>query len=168
MAVKSLIETVTVGAGGAASIEFTGIPQNGSDLVVTVSVRTADSDVFGNVIIKPNGSTSNRADIELIGNGSTPSTSTGTDGTISRAVGNTSTANTFGNGSIYIANYSGSTAKSISGDGVGETNGATVLASIIAMLWNDTSAITSLGFVTSTASNFLEGTTLSLYKIKYD
>ena len=34
-----LIETIEVGAGGAASIEFTSIPQDGVDLVLVLSTR---------------------------------------------------------------------------------------------------------------------------------
>jgi hypothetical protein len=159
-----LIETIEVGSA-VSSITFSSIDQTYKDLLVLVSVRTSDASVFGNVQIKPNGSTSNRSDIELIGNGATASSSSGTDGTISRAAGNSTNPDTFGNGRIYISNYSSSNFKSISAEGAGEANGTTALASIIAMSWNDTSAITSLEFVTSTGSNFLTDSTMSLYGI---
>ena len=39
----TLIETITVGSGGASSIEFTGIPQEtGADLVVRLSARQSN------------------------------------------------------------------------------------------------------------------------------
>ncbi len=44
-----LIETIEVGAGGAASIEFTSIPQDGVDLLLMVSART-DRNVGADVV----------------------------------------------------------------------------------------------------------------------
>ena len=41
-----LIETVTVGSGGAASIEFSSIPQTYTDLKVVYSLRSTNSSVI--------------------------------------------------------------------------------------------------------------------------
>jgi hypothetical protein len=43
------IDTVTVGSGGAASIEFTNIPQTYTDLQIVLSARSATSDVFSQI-----------------------------------------------------------------------------------------------------------------------
>jgi len=41
------IQTVTVGSGGAANIEFTSIPQTYTDLVVVLSLRNNRSTAIG-------------------------------------------------------------------------------------------------------------------------
>ena len=67
------ISTVTVGAGGSASIEFTGIPQIYTDLVIKTSVRTSGTNPTMNVYM--NGDTvvsgGNNAFRSLYGDGST-------------------------------------------------------------------------------------------------
>jgi hypothetical protein len=63
MTVKSLIETVTVGAGGAASIEWTGIAGTGQDLLVVFSLRCTTSNATGSLTI--NGSDADRSCVIL-------------------------------------------------------------------------------------------------------
>ena len=57
MAVKSLIETVTVGSGGAASIEWTAINQDGQDLVIVLSSRNGEAVTNVSSTIQINGVT---------------------------------------------------------------------------------------------------------------
>lgn len=165
------IETVTVGAGGAASIEFTSIPQDGVDLVLVMSLRSdraANSDSAGLTL---NSSTSNFSWIWLRGQGTFVQSASGTDNRTGLwANGNTATANTFANGQIIIANYTSSAAKSISIDGVGEDveSGQNPNLTIQASLWNDTSAITSVGISSFYGTEWLEHSTASLYKITAD
>jgi len=66
-----LIETKTL-LSAAASIEFTSIPQDGTDLLLLVSTR---ADGAGDAFIRPNGSTSGLSARRLRGNGSTVATS---------------------------------------------------------------------------------------------
>lgn len=161
----SLIETKTL-ATAAASIEFTSIPQDGTDLVVLVSSRSDGAFTSSEIDIAFNGSSSNFTGRYLYGSGS-GSGATTTDTTMvgsSSAANNTS--NTFGNASIYIPNYAGSTNKSISSDTVGESNATTAYMSIHAVLWSQTAAITSLTLrLDGGARNFVTGSTVSLYKI---
>jgi hypothetical protein len=79
--------------------------------------------------------------------------------------GSGSTSNTFSNLSVYIPNYTGSTAKGVSIDSVTENNGTNAFQVIAAHLTNSTSAVTSIGFFSTTSSSFLTGTTISLYGI---
>lgn len=158
----SLVQTVTVGSGGAASIEFTSIPQDGTDLLILVSLRGSSTATAFK--IEFNNSTSNLSYLFLQGDGAAASSAS--NATIIAVGGislSTSTASTFGNGSIYVANYTSNAAKSVSGDGVGENNATTAYQRLAAGTWNDTSAITSLkivGFAT-----LVEHSTASLYKI---
>ena len=78
--------------------------------------------------------------------------------------GANATSNTFGNTSVYIPNYAGSTNKSVSSDAVTENNATTASQQILASIWNNTSAITSI-FVSDTGSNLVQNSTASLYGI---
>ena len=163
MAIYNLISTVTVGSGGASSIAFTSIPQIYTDLLVVCSGRTDGS---GNGInISFNGNTSNYSSRALQGNGSGVSSF----GTYNRNAGmvtdSNQTASVFGSTSIYVPNYTGSTFKSYSADGVSEHNSATAYMSFIAGLWSDVSAITSLT-LSLMAGNFMQHSSASLYGIK--
>ena len=160
-----LIESKTLGTA-AASIEFTSIPQDGTDLVVLVSSRSDGAFTSSEIDIAFNGSSSNFTARYLYGGGS-GSGATTTDTTlvgVSSAANNTS--NTFGNASIYIPNYTLSRNKTISTDSVGESNATTVYMAIAATLWSQTAAITSLTLrMDNGVRNFVAGSTASLYKI---
>lgn len=163
-----LIETVTVGSGGAASITFSSIPQTFTDLLVVISGRSTRSSPANNddIAVRPNGSTTNATSRYLFGTGSTAGSGADTKiyaGYMSAAG---ATASVFGNSSIYIPNYAGSTNKSFSSDGVSENNATAVGMAIQAGLWSLTDAITSLVLVSNTASNFVEHSSASLYGIK--
>jgi hypothetical protein len=155
-----LIESKTL-ATATASIEFTSIPQDGTDLLLKASLRDDQNSAIA-FYISLNGSTANFSARYLYGNGASPSS-----GTLARYVGSTrdnATANTFNSTDIYIPNYAGSTNKSYSVDNVTENNNTTADQNIIAGLWSDTSAITSLS-ISPSAGNWRAGSTISLYKI---
>jgi hypothetical protein len=159
-----LIESKTLGTA-QASIEFTSIPQDGTDLLVWISTRDTRAQIGNGINLFPNGSSSNLSSRNLIGTGSSTSSSTRTDGLIGVEPGSSATSNTFSNISVYIPNYTGSTFKSMSSDSVAENNATQAEQWLIASLWSNTSAITSITFQPSTADNFVAGTTISLYKI---
>lgn len=158
------IATVTVGSGGASNIEFTSIPGTYTDLMLLGSVRTNRATFTGDNL-QPifNGSTANFTFRALSGDGSVAYSDT-TFITVFDT--NVATANTFSNFSIYIPNYAGSNNKSISIDGVGETNGTTVYMSLAAGLWSQTAAITSFGIQSATSSTLQQYSTATLYGIK--
>jgi hypothetical protein len=162
----TLISAVTVGAGGAASIDFTSIPSTYTDLCLKVSTRgSSATSVGGHVFyIRPNGSSANGSSRYVGGNGST--TFAGLETTIQGA-GNASdwTANTFGSCDIYIPNYAGSTNKSLSVDAVGENNGTDTRTLMYAGLWSNTAAITSVSLVPY-AGSFVQYSTAYLYGVK--
>lgn len=162
-----LIQTVTVGSGGAASIEFgTGgtIPQTYTDLLIVVSARSNRSATFDNIRIMPNGATSGVSSRMLYGSGS--SASSFTEAYISGYTnGNTATSSTFGNSSIYIPNYTSSAQKSFSMDSVSENNATAASQAISAGLWTGTTAITSIILDQGDGTTWLEYTSASLYGI---
>jgi hypothetical protein len=159
----TLIETKTLGAA-AASIEFTSSPQDGTDLVVVCSLRgdTNNQSAFTNIGF--NSSTSNFSTRFLQADaGLTPGSGTGVRG-INYLNNPFQTANTFDSTTVYIPNYTGSTNKSFTGDGVVENNATAAWLFLVAGLWSDTSAITSIQ-ITPNAGNFVTGSTISLYKV---
>jgi len=159
-----LIQSKTL-ASSADGIEFTNIPQDGTDLVVLVSIRAANGGQFDNLELQLNGTGSNFSKRSLYGTGSSSASFSGSDGHIGYTSANTSRANTFGNAQIYITNYTSSANKTISTDAVSEDNAATtVIASIFANLWSSTAPITSLRVRTNGAS-MAAGSLVSLYKV---
>jgi hypothetical protein len=160
-----LLEKVVVPAAGASSVTFANIPQTGyTDLVVRVSTRDNRSNVYRDLGISFNGSTSNRTGRLLYGDGSTAASYSVTTGFTAFDVGNTATANTFSNIEYYIPNYTSSNNKSYSVDSVTENNATLALANISAGLWSDTAAITSITFTPETGP-LLQYSTFYLYGV---
>lgn len=155
---------VTVGAGGAASIDFTSIPSTYTDLVVKLSGRGTRAATFDFYQIKLNTSTASFTGRYLYGAGSgTPASGTETNyaGTIPAA---NATASTFGNTEIYIPNYAGSTNKSYSVDSVSENNATAGEAVFYAGLWSNTSAITQITIIAANG-NLAQYSTAYLYGV---
>ena len=159
----TLIETKTLDTA-QASIEFTSIPQDGTDLVVLMSLRESGGSEADGIQMRFNSSSTGYSFRRLFGAGSgSPTSDTG--GAILWMNSNTSTSNTFANASVYIPNYAGSTNKSFSNDGVLENNATTAYQAIVAGLWSNTEAISSISFANPSARNLVAGSTISLYKI---
>jgi hypothetical protein len=160
------IASVTVGAGGAANIDFTSIPSTYTDLMLMTSVRMANADIQNNLKIAFNGSSASMTVKRLYGTG----TSVFSDSLSQNQTGNVnaanSTANTFGSTSLYIPNYAGSNNKSSSSDGVAETNATNVNMGLYANLWSNTAAINQITLTGETTANFLQYSTATLYGIK--
>lgn len=160
---KYHIQTVEVGASGAATIDFTNVPQDYDDLLILVSDRSDRSAVNDAVMIRCNGTTV--TGLRLFGSGSS---TTSTAGFSAINVAGSATANTFSNIKFYISNYSSSTsAKPASLDAVGENNTTTAYQTIAAGLFNSTSAVTSIVLYQETGTNFVQYSSASLYGIKY-
>lgn len=153
--------TVTVGAGGSATIEFTSIPSTYTDLKIVMSLRSNSADL--DTLISFNGSSTSFTAKRLYGSGSAAAS----DST-SRSAGlldmSTYTASTFANNEIYIPNYTGSTNKSFSVDSVTENNATAAYSLLNAGLWSNTAAITSITVAPSLGS-FVQYSTASLYGI---
>lgn len=163
-----LISSVTVGSGGAASIDFTSIPSTYTDLCVKWSVKTnrasAQSD---GVVLKLNGVTTSFTYRNVYGQGSSPGSVTDA-AFYGGATASTATASTFSNCELYIPNYAGSTYKSISADATQENNGGanTAWMSFTATLWSNTAAITSVGLLPWLGTSFDQYSTAYLYGVK--
>ena len=160
------IASVTVGSGGASSIDFTLIPSTYTDLCLKVSGRTTESSVYAGIYVSFNGAAYNSTGKVLEGDGSAASSFNYTNGAIAFIAGNSATSNTFGNTELYIPNYAGSNYKSYSSDGVGENNGTLALAHLNAGLWSNTAAINQITLDAYLSNTFMQYTTATLYGIK--
>ena len=160
----TLIETKTL-LSAAASIEFTAIPQDFTDLVLQISTRTVSSGSLLYVAFNGDTTNGNYTNRYLQGNGSSAASASDQPRGIGlNTTANDYTANTFSSCFAYISNYSGSTHKSYSSDSVQENNATFSVQWLFAGIWNNTSAITSI-LLAPPGINFATGSTISLYGI---
>ena len=159
------IARVDVGAGGASSIDFTSISSAYTDLCIKASLRTTRADVSDVVQIKFNGSTTGISMRYLQGTGSSVSSSSSATYIWSRVDSANATSSTFGNAEFYIPNYAGSTNKSVSVDGVSENNATEAYTNLVAGLWSNTAAITSISLSSANSENFVQYSSATLYGI---
>jgi hypothetical protein len=163
-----LIQAYTVGSGGQSSIDFNTIPSTYTDLCFKISVRITRSGYVGDILnISYNGSSTNESSRRLEGAGSGTPTSASNSLLLAYQGSTTdATANTFGNGELYIPNYAGSGFKSASNDGVSENNSTTAYAGFTANLWSNTAAINQVTFTPDGGSNFVQYSTIYCYGVK--
>jgi len=160
-----LLEKITVGAAGASSVTFSGIPQTGyTDLVIKASVRDIYGSHSGLIAVAFNGSATGQTRKSLYGTGSAAGSESSTDIRIEYLSAATATASAFGNGEMYIPNYTSANYKSTSSEGVSETNASAAFMAITAGLWSNTAAITSIT-LTPNSANFVQYSTFYLYGV---
>jgi hypothetical protein len=158
----TLIETKTL-TSTQASIQFTSIPQDGTDLLLLVSTRSDTNTGTKSQYISINGSTSNFTTRVLSGNGSGVSGFTNSVAYIGENTQGGVQANTFSNTSVYLPNYTSSRNKNYIVEATAEANATQAFQQIIAGLWSQTAAITSL--TVRSDSDLVSGSSVSLYKI---
>ena len=163
------IATVEVGSAGAATIDFTSIPQGYTDLKLVFSGRDNASAVNHNIQMIFNNSSTGYSNKVVYSDGTTSgsgngASSTWMQGTFLSAAN--STANTFSSIEIYIPNYASGTNKSVSFESVTENNSASSGGvSMWAGLWSNTAAITSIKFTSIDGATTSQYTTATLYGI---
>lgn len=147
-------------------IVFSNIPQDGTDLLLLLSMRSDRATQNDYAGIKINGSVANLSEKKLWGNGSTTASDSSTNLLYGVATAATSLANTFGNSSLYFSNYRSAFPKAISVDAVSETNATAAFMFISAAAWNSSNPITSLTiYPAAGGTNWVFGSSALLYKI---
>ena len=158
----SAIQTITVSGSSTSSVTFSNIPQNYTDLKIVMSSRGTWAFLFDGTLLTINGGGTAVTVKRLYGSGS----STASDTTLSMdGSGANATASTFGNAEVYIPNYTSSTNKSLEFNSVTENNGTSAYIEILAGAWAVASPITSLTFAASSGTNYVAGSTFTLYGI---
>ena len=165
MATYMLISSATVGAGGAADITFNSIPSTYTDLILVGSTRHSNGAGIGEEITL-NTNTASYTNKYAFGSG----TSTGSGSNLGRfsniGTRSTDTSNTFSNFRIYISNYATSNNKSYLGETVMENSGSESYQYLIAGLWSNSSAITSIKIAPFAGNgNYVQNSTAYLYGI---
>ena len=160
------LQTVTVGAGGSASISFTSIPQTYTDLVVKVSARGNNSGaIYEYANIRFNGISTGYSGKNVQGDGSSAVSNNYTSNIYLMLDGSTATASTFGNGEFTIPNYTSSNYKSVSMDSVMENNATASYSELTASLWANTAAITSISLTPLLGTAWAQYSTFTLYGV---
>jgi hypothetical protein len=168
----TLISSVTVGSGGAATIEFTSIPGTYTDLKVVYSARsTYPTSVSDQIKIRFNDDSGSNYRYRGLfsaddNNVYVDSSSSATYMYVGWGTTNGATANTFGSSEFYVPNYTSSNQKSVSADRTVENNSSTMInMGFTAGLWTGTSAITKITMYQDSGYNFGQYTTAYLYGI---
>jgi hypothetical protein len=165
----SKLATYTVGSGGIGSVSFINIPQNYTDLIIKVSVRSMSAGTEDTMNISFNGLMTNYSLRFITTGGGTPASYNrdvfGYDflAVIPAAA---ATANTFGNIEMYLANYTSINYKPMVVEAVMENNSSTNYNTVQNALWSNTAPITSIKFVSSVPYNIAQHSTFHLYGIK--
>lgn len=165
----SAIATVTVGSGGANSIQFAAIPGTYTDLVLLLSLRSSSASGDSNCFIYFNNTLGTAYETRrLLGSGSAASSDSFSSypwvQALDKIPNATFTASTFANAMVYIPNYAGTTNKSVSVDIVSENNATAAQMGLDAALFTTSSAITQIDI--DGTDNFVQYSTATLYGIK--
>lgn len=165
------LATINVPSGGAATIEFSGIPQSYRTLQLRSIARDggATNDLASFKIVFNGDTTTGYTRHFLIGNGSTASagsnltTGFAYNGQITQ---NGTAAGIFAATIMNIVDYaSTSKHKTVSALGGGDLNGAGNIL-FASSLWQSTSGITSISITSSSSTNFAQYSQFALYGIK--
>jgi hypothetical protein len=150
-----------------SSVTFSSIPQGYTDLKIVHSSKTLSGDSNANdpMNLSFNGSSANFSAKLLAGTGSAASSGTNSyyGGLANSSI--SSATNTFCNTEVYIPNYTSSNNKSFSADGVTEANQTAAITLMVAGLWSQTTAITSITFTPAVNQNIVANSTFTLYGI---
>lgn len=164
-----LIQAQTL-TSAVASITFSNIPQNFTDLVIKMSGRSnraASHDAGINLTFNGVGGTS-YSDKFIRGDGSAVNSYSDTSAAVAyfgRNPASSATASTFGNIECYIPNYTSATYKTYSAESVTENNITSAYSELISGLFSNTSAITSITIGDANSSTLAIGSTFYLYGI---
>jgi hypothetical protein len=157
------IQTYTL-TSATASVTFSNIPQNYTDLKIVCSMRSARVDTDDSIALEFNNVSTNLSIRRILGTGSAASSANTTSIPI-RVPADNVASNTFGNTEITIPNYTASQNKSVSIDNVTEANATLTFAELVAGLWSNAAAITSIKFTSQNSQNFMAGSTFTLYGV---
>lgn len=165
-----LLDTVTVGAGGASSVTFSNIPQYYKHLQVRAVLRptTATNPPY-NTFIRFNSDTgANYARHLLRGDGATATSASAastTSGLTAYSLASSDIANAFATFVTDVLDYSSASKyKTVRTLGGYDVNGAGS-AMLTSSLWMATTSISNITFTHESVSNFAATSTFALYGV---
>lgn len=156
-------------SSAASTITFSSIPNTYTDLRLVLVARSSRVDTTDPIYVRINSDTgSNYSMTYITGDGSTASSSRSTSISLwqigSMPAANAA-ANLFNYCSMDFFSYSGLTNKTVLSEESRDMNGSGVVDRRV-LLWRSTSAINNIQFTSGSSSNFVTGTTATLYGIK--
>lgn len=165
------IATVTVGAGGASSIDFTSIPGTYTHLQVRFLYGNTNTAQTRETIMRLNSDSGNNyADHQLAGNGSSASASafSSTNAIYVAQCDHSSSAGTsaFGESIIDILDYANTNKYKTTRQLWGWDGNGTGVMRFSSGLWMSTNAITSIKLLPMSTGDFRQYTQAALYGIK--
>ena len=166
---RTKIASVTVGAGGVGIIDINNIPQTYSDLIVEFSLRTSYNGMADMYLrFSDAGGSTQYTYIRTGSNGIAQESTTANsvdNFVFAGGFGSNAPANYFGNGTIYIPDYTNSRQKTLlSRHGSSMSSGSdSGRLGMNAMYFNSTSPITRLYF--SVAVGWAQNSTVSVYGV---
>jgi hypothetical protein len=157
------IATVTVGAGGSATVSFTSIPSTYAHLQVRALIKNTSTDT--DAYIQLNSDVNSVYRHQLIGNGSNASASANSGISYILLTPSSTPSSTFGVSVIDILDYKNTNkAKTIRALSGYDTNGGG-LVGLGSALWTSTDAVTTIKLVPA-GGNFAQYSHFALYGIK--
>ena len=163
------IATVTVGSGGSSSISFSSIPSTYKHLQIRMSARSTDTGTGANTNVIFNGSGTGYSTHYVQGDGSTTGAGAIVNGSYiipAQITGNGATSGIFSPNIIDILDYADTNKyKTLRSLGGNELNGSGNIV-LWSGNWRQTTAISSITFTISGASNFTQYSSFALYGIK--
>jgi len=156
-------------SGSTAVFTFSSIPQTYTDLIISFYARDTFSINLHEVLIRLNGdSGSNYSNTRLYGDGSSSYSTRNTNltgyypGPLPAA---SATAGVFGSQTLHFMNYSNTTTyKSALARTASDLNGSGQSVLSVSM-WRNTAAISSILMQNTDGTNYVSGTTITLYGI---
>jgi hypothetical protein len=165
------ISTVTVGAGGAANVEFTSIPSTYKHLQVRITSRDNRSTlVTNNIFVQINSDTgTNYSYHALLGDGSSASVTNGTNFSEMVAGSNAASGATSGvmGVSVFdILDYADTNKYKTTRTLTGVDNSGSGVIRLWSGNWRNTASTTSLKFYPSSSATIQQYSSFALYGIK--
>jgi hypothetical protein len=157
--------------GTQTTITFSSIPAGYTDLVLSISARTNSGSVADAIKYTLNNDSSAVYTFKVgYGNGTSAVATGETNYTVAGRyfyanVGNGSTANTFGNGELYISRYASQQRKAISENGVNENNATAANLNMGATVWAQNQAVNSIELQSWNGADFVAGSSFYLYGV---
>lgn len=161
-----LLSTTTL-TSAASTVTLSSIPSTYTDLKILISARDGTyAAAMATGYMTFNGTSTNYNSRLLTNNAGTIGGNNGVSSNfyIGNIPGNTALASTFSNVEVYIANYASSNNKTLSLNCVPENNSGTVFQSMLAGVWSNSAAVSSVTFTSD--GNYAAGSTFYLYGIK--
>ena len=161
------IATVTVGSGGASSIEFTGIPGTYQHLQLRYLAKTSGGTTWYSMGAHCNNDTANNYTYHIVqGNGSTASAASNAPRS-SLLLGHVAAGNKtyFGAGVVDVLDYSSTSKYKTFRSATGTDQNGSGYCGMYSGLWMSTSAVASIQVIAPVAS-WVEHSTFALYGIK--